>query len=228
MQTVGFNLHPNRPNSISGAAGRILAGAILVLGLGLGAPAQAKIDFEVLAYLDQAGQSPTDRLAAVRVRAEGGNMDAQHQLSALLATGRGTDRDYAEAAQWLERAAAHGHDDAQFWLGNLYMRGGGLPRDYDNMVKWWSKAAKNGNVSAQYALPAAYRSGAMMHRDLELSRTWFFMASGKTGEAEKCPKRGGTNKRRMTSKQYAQLLRDEETKARFEQEFTGEEDQGGR
>ena len=199
MQTVGFNLHPNRPNSISSAAGRILAGAILVLELGLDAPAQSKIDFEVLAYLDQAGQSPADRLVAVRVRAEGGNMDAQHQLGALLSTGRGTDRDNAEAAQWLDRAAAHGRDDAQFWLGDLYMRGARLPRDYDNMVNWWSKAAKNGNVSAQYALAAAYRSGAMMPRDLEQSRTRFFMASGKTGEAEMCPKRGGTNKRRLAA-----------------------------
>jgi TPR repeat protein len=241
MQTAGINRHPNCQfsvaGSLTGAAGRMLAAAAVVLGLCLilGAPAQAKTSFELLAYLDQAAQTPVVRLIAVRARAERGNMDAQHQLGALLATGRGTDQDYAEAAQWLQRAAVQGHDDAQFWLGNLYMRGAGLPRDYDNMVKWWNRAAKNGNVSAQYALAAAYRSGAMMPRDLELSRTWFFMASGKSGEAEMYPKRGGTKKRRMTAKQYAQMLRDEKSqlrdeklKARFEREFTGEAGQGGR
>ena len=148
MQTAGINCHPNCQfsvaGSLTGAAGRMLAAAAVVLGLCLilGVPAQAKTSFQLLAYLDQADQTPADRLIAVRARAERGNIDAQHQLGALLATGRGTEQDYAEAALWLERAAARGHDDAQYWLGNLYMRGAGLPRDYDNMVKWWNKAAK--------------------------------------------------------------------------------------
>ena len=229
MLSAEHNSHPHSPR-ITVKTAVVAAALAFGLCLSLGATASAKTSFAVLAYLDQVNQTPTNRLAAVRARAEEGSVDAQHELGALLATGRGTAWDQAEAARWLERAAVRGHGNAQFWLGNLYMRGVGLPRNYAEMVKWWGKAAKNGNVSAQYALAAAYRKGSMLPRDLELSRTWFFMASGQAGEADMFPQGQGQGKakRRMTSEQYAKLLRDEEKQRRFEKEFSGEDGQAGR
>jgi TPR repeat protein len=204
----------------------------LSLSFGLGGTAHAKADFALLAYLVQTDDNASDRLSSMRDRAELGHADAQHELGALLATGRGADQDYIEAAQWLQRAATQGHDDAQYWLGNLYMRGAGLPRDFNRMTMWWRKAAHNGNISAQYALAAAYRDGAMMPRDLRNSRTWFFMASGKTGDADRYANRnanrGGSKKRIMTTAQYNQMLRDEAKRIRFEKTFNGDAGPAGR
>ncbi len=190
--------------------------------------ANAKPSFEVLAYLNEADRDGSDRLANVRTRAERGNADAQHELGALLATGRGTATNYVEAAHWLRQAATAGHDDAQFWLGNLYKRGAGLPQDYERMAKWWRKSARQGNVSAQYALAIAYRDGSMVKQDLAQSRRWFFMASGKTGVAES--QSVYTKKRyvrRMTKAEAAKARRDAALARRFASKY-GEEGQAGR
>ncbi|MBT4042661.1 MAG: sel1 repeat family protein [Rhodospirillaceae bacterium] len=145
--------------------------------------ARADVALEVLASLDQEDLAPTSHLATVRVLAERGNINAQHELAVLLATVRGNREDLAEAAYWLKQAADRGHRSAQFWLGNLYMQGAGVPRDFDRMIKWWRQAAEQGDASAQYALAAAFRDGRMVERNLALSRAWFFMSSGKTGTA---------------------------------------------
>jgi len=126
-------------------------------------------------------QAELERETAVRGQAERGNAEAQHELGALLAIGRGTPRSYAEAAQWFQRAAEQGHSGAQYWLGNLYMRGAGVPRDKHRMMQWWHKAAVQGNVNAQYALGSAYRDGHMIKQDAARAKAWFFMASSNVG-----------------------------------------------
>jgi len=145
--------------------------------------ARADVALEVLASLDQEERAPLHHLTSVRILAEQGNLNAQHELAVLLATIRGSKADFAEAAYWLKQAADRGHRSAQFWLGNLYMQGAGVPQDFDRMIKWWRQAAEQGDASAQYALAAAIRDGRMVERNLALSRAWFFMSSGKTGMA---------------------------------------------
>ena len=242
MRNVGYVFHPRRLNSkpvtilspvlVIGLR-RALVIAVTVFGLTMSycGLAQAKVDFEVLAYLDQNIQNAEERLAEVRVRAEKGNLEAQHELGALLATGRGSDQDYVEAAYWLEQAAPRGHDDAQFWLGNLYMRGAGLPQDFDRMAMWWLKAAKQGNISAQYALATAYRDGSTVEQDMALSRTWFMTASGKSVDDNVHDSRQLANKvmraRKMTPAEAATIAKAEAKARRFARDF-GEEGQGGR
>ncbi len=126
-------------------------------------------------------QADLERERAVRGQAEGGDAEAQHELGALLAVGRGNPQSYAEAAQWFQRAAEQGHSGAQYWLGNLYMRGAGVPQDQHRMMQWWHKAAVQGNVNAQYALGSAYRDGDMIKPDAARANAWFFMASSNTG-----------------------------------------------
>ncbi|MFP6748169.1 MAG: tetratricopeptide repeat protein [Alphaproteobacteria bacterium] len=206
----------------------IICVAVLGYSLGFGHPAFAKMDFDVIAYLDRDKLAAGSRVALVRARAERGNLDAQHELGALLATGRGADRNHAEAAQWLIRAAVRGHDSAQYWLGNLYMRGAGLPRDFNRMAMWWRKAASQGNVSARYALAVAYRDGRTLNRNPALSHAWFAMAANKTVAAG-LHRGGAVAKKRMKIRRLtaAQVAREEAKARRFARDFKGN-GQGGR
>lgn len=203
----------------------IICVAVLGFSLGFCQPAFAKMDFDVVAYLDRDKLAASNRVAVVRARAERGNLDAQHELGALLATGRGADRNPAEAAQWLLRAAVRGHDSAQYWLGNLYMRGAGLPRDFGRMAMWWRKAARQGNISARYAIAAAYRDGRTLDRNPARSHAWFAMAANKTVAAG-LHRNGAVAKKRLKIRRLtaAQVAREEAKARRFARDFTG----GGR
>lgn len=205
----------------------IICMTVFCLNLSYCNHAFAKSGFEVLAYLDQDRRAVSHLFDSVRARAERGNLNAQHELGALLATGRGNPQNYFEAAQWFIRAAVRGHDNAQYWLGNLYMRGAGLPRDFNRMAMWWRKSAEQGNISAQYALAAAYRDGRAIGRDRALSHAWFAKAANKTGTAglrrSRNVARIRVKTRRMTA---AEVAREEATARRFARDFKGEGQRG--
>ena len=55
--------------------------------------------------------------------AEKGDVKAQYNLGVLYHTGKGVDKDYAQAALWYRKAAEQGNGKAQFYLGNLYQSG---------------------------------------------------------------------------------------------------------
>lgn len=55
--------------------------------------------------------------------AKRGNVDAQYQLAAMLATGDGAEKDLAAAAHWYEKAAAKKHPEALYNLGLMYILG---------------------------------------------------------------------------------------------------------
>lgn len=172
----------------------VVASVAMVVGgpaRGLAEPAtdQAELAQEVLEAFDNDAQADFEHELSVRQQAEQGNAEAQHELGALLIVGKGTRQNYAEAAQWFQRAAEQGHSGAQYWLGRLYMRGVGVPRDMNRMLQWWQKAAVQGNINAQYALGTAYRDGRVVPQDFERARAWFFMASGKTGNIDPKAKR---------------------------------------
>lgn len=170
--------------------GRMLTvcAAALVISLSTAGLSQAQVAVDMLASLERQDPIAVYREQLVRDRAESGNANAQHELAVLLTTARGTADDYAEAAIWLQRAAASGHSSAQYWLGNLYMQGAGVPRNSKLMIKWWSAAALQGVASAQYALATAYRDGRLVRRNLVLSRSWFNgTADGTELEAKAAP-----------------------------------------
>jgi TPR repeat protein len=54
-----------------------------------------------------------------RPLAEQGDADAQYRLGVLYANGYGVPKDYVQARQWYEKAAAQGNTIAQYNLGRL-------------------------------------------------------------------------------------------------------------
>jgi hypothetical protein len=64
-----------------------------------------------------------------RGQAQVGDADAQNYVGEIYLKGLGTEPDYAQAAQWFEKAAAQGSRRARINLGYLYEQGLGVPQD---------------------------------------------------------------------------------------------------
>ena len=81
--------------------------------------------------------------------AEGGDAEAQNNLGAMYATGKGVAQDDQEAAKWFRMSAEQGEAKGQSNLGLMYANGRGVPQDYKESHAWWSVAKVNGNEKAE-------------------------------------------------------------------------------
>jgi len=98
--------------------------------------------------------------AAIRVKANAGDAEAQNNLGYVYADGRGVPQDDAQAVSWFRQAAEQGHADAQNNLGWMYDSGQGVPQDDAQAVSWYRQAAEQGDAGAQSILDrmSRYRS----------------------------------------------------------------------
>ena len=63
--------------------------------------------------------------------------------------GEGTEKDLAEGASWVQKAASRDDARAQRLLSKLYYQGLGLTQDLTLGKHWLEQAAKNGHPEAQ-------------------------------------------------------------------------------
>lgn len=80
--------------------------------------------------------------------AERGNVQAEFFLGDLYLSGRGVQKDYAQALKWSRAAAEHGSTAAQFTLGKIYELGLGVPQDNVQAHVWYSLSASSGDERA--------------------------------------------------------------------------------
>jgi hypothetical protein len=66
--------------------------------------------------------------------------------------GREVSKDFAEARQWYEKAAAQGSAQAQYSLGTIFENGLGVPEDVPAALAWYEKAAAQGLQLAKDAV----------------------------------------------------------------------------
>lgn len=97
-------------------------------------------------------QTPEQKFAEVKRKAESGRAKDQLGLARMYYNGDGVAKDDAKAAEWYEKAAGQGNAFAQFNLGAMYDRGEGVSRDAAKAAEWWQKAAAQGNEAAQESL----------------------------------------------------------------------------
>jgi len=84
--------------------------------------------------------------------------DAQYQLAARYAGGRGTAADKKAAAEWGRRAAAQNHIPAQFSLGCLLVESDDAAQKAEG-VSWLKRAAGAGSRQAALFLAAVLARG---------------------------------------------------------------------
>ena len=97
-------------------------------------------------------QSPEDKFAEVKRKAEAGSSKDQLGLARMYYNGDGVTKDDAKAAEWYQKAAEQGNAFAQYNLGAMYDKGEGVAKDPAKAVEWWQKAAEQSNSAAQDSL----------------------------------------------------------------------------
>ncbi len=101
--------------------------------------------------------SPGD-VTQLRAAAGRGDAQAQYDLAAAFACGRGVRADAAQAAQWFRKAAEQGDTSAQNNLGIVYAQGRGVAPDRERAQQWFARAAEKGADEAARNL-ASLRDG---------------------------------------------------------------------
>jgi TPR repeat protein len=124
----------------------ILLSSMLILMLGVAAPARADFMAALAAY--DAGEYAAAFTEWRRLAAQG-DAESQVALAGLYEAGLGAPRDDRAAARWYREAALRGHRIARLNLGELYAQGRGVGRDRVRAWYWLGLAAADGSVWAR-------------------------------------------------------------------------------
>lgn len=116
---------------------------------------------------------PSLELIRLRAEASKGEAKAQRDLAILYLKGKKVEKDEAEAARWLKKAALQGQASAQFYLGVLHEAGRGVSRDPKLAFSWYRRAADQNHAEAQHNLATFYGQGTGTPKNYELARQWF-------------------------------------------------------
>ena len=87
-----------------------------------------------------------DDIAALRTRADQGDVTAQFDLSVVYITGKGVAQNYKQAVVWSRKAADQGNATAPTSLAGMYDTGQGVVQDYGTALKWYGLAADQGDA----------------------------------------------------------------------------------
>jgi uncharacterized protein len=144
--------------------------AILCVAAGLAAPAA------------QQTPSPAE-ITALRLKAEGGDAEAQLRLGFYHQAGMGVPKNSAKAVMLFYQAAERGNANAQNNLGVAFENGDGVGQDDAEAAKWYRKAAEQGHADAQRVLGAKYFHGKGVPKDEAEAIKWLLKAAHQ-GNAE--------------------------------------------
>jgi TPR repeat protein len=76
--------------------------------------------------------------------ADRGRARDQVRLGMIYAEGKGVEKDYKKAVEWIRKAADQGDDDAKMVLGSFYFQGHGVLTDHIEAYKWFLSAGDKG------------------------------------------------------------------------------------
>jgi uncharacterized protein len=126
-------------------------------------------------FQDKSTEPPS--LRDLRVKAEGGDADAQTRLALRYDIGMGAIENDAEAVKWYRSAADQGNETAQYLLALMYRNGEGVPKNNVEAVKWFLRAALQGNAKAQTNLGVMYANGEGVPKNDAESYFWANLAA---------------------------------------------------
>ncbi|EJN32792.1 TPR repeat-containing protein [Pseudomonas sp. GM78] len=122
----------------------------------------------------------SEALEGLRLAAEQGNPEAQHDLGFAYYNGRygwGLEKDLQQAAFWYQKAAEQGQAEAANDLGVMYAKGVGVAQDKQQAAHWYQKAAEQGYATSQNNLGVMYTNGQGVAQDQHQAASWFRKAA---------------------------------------------------
>lgn len=124
-------------------------------------------------------------VAALRVQADSGDVQAMLRLGTILRSGReGVPADLPAAYALFTRAAEAGDSKAMVFVGQLLEQGRGAPRDPAAAVRWFRKAAELDNPTAMFWLGHLYKAGfGEQPADAAVAVGWFRRAAELAGRS---------------------------------------------
>jgi TPR repeat protein len=117
-----------------------------------------------------------DKFQKLLKKAEAGDTQTQYEVAMMLLKGRGVDKDEAQAAKWLSKAAEQGDEKAITRLGIVNYKGEIGRPDYAKAFDLFSKV-KSESVLAQYYLGEMYAEGKGVKRDYQEAIAWYQKAA---------------------------------------------------
>jgi len=115
--------------------------------------------------------------AKCKLQAEGGDLDAQFELSRRLEDGDGAKADLEEAVRWARRAAEKGHAKSQYKLGVHLANGEGVMPDPKEAYSWFRKSAAQGDPYAERAVAISLLAGDGVKADPVEAKQWLLRAA---------------------------------------------------
>lgn len=116
-------------------------------------------------------------IAAWEKQAAEGDAQAQYELGRALAKGEGIQKNSAQAAELLQKAADAGIPGAMDWIGFLYLTGEGLPKSEEKAAEWFKKGAEAGWPKSQLNYGLILRQGKSIELSNEKSLEWIQKAA---------------------------------------------------
>lgn len=101
----------------------------------------------------------------------------QNNIGVMYLNGRGVQRNYPLAVQWLSRSAANGSSLGQNSLGGVYRDGKGVKQDYGRAMTFFAASAAQGNPAGQINLGRMYLLGQGTRPDPVHAFMWFDLAA---------------------------------------------------
>ena len=114
--------------------------------------------------------TPVADVGSIRAQAEAGDARAQTELGLRYIDGSGVAKDYAQAIEWLRKAALQGDAQGQLELGVMYVNGEGIREDLREGYAWYVLSSQQGNPTAKEYLQDLDRSLTPSQRDQARAR----------------------------------------------------------
>ncbi len=157
------------------------ADLLAAAGRGAPTPDAAAPNVPTTPAMSRAVEMPPALIGPLSLRdaAAKGAPQAQFEVAARFAEGKGVPQDFAQAATWYQRAAAQGLATAQYRLATLYERGLGVAADPARARVWYSRAAEQGNLRAMHNLAVLSAGQPGGRPDYPSAVQWFAEAASR-------------------------------------------------
>ena len=136
--------------------------------------------------------------SVIKNNVSGGDAEAKFISEECCVKSEEVYKNFAEAANRIEKLFEQNNADAQYKLGIRYYTGDGVEKNHSESVKWFRKAAEHGNAEAQYNLGVCYEKGEGVDKNLAEAAKWY----------RKVAEQGDANAQRNLGMYYIQEKRD--------------------
>lgn len=136
--------------------------------------------------------------SVIKNNVSGGDAEAKFISEECCVKSEEVYKNFAEAANRIEKLFEQNNADAQYKLGIRYYTGDGVEKNHSEAVKWFRKAAEQGNAEAQYNLGVCYENGEGVDKNLAEAAKWY----------RKVAEQGDANAQRNLGMYYIQEKRD--------------------